>query len=107
LGKPEPATLPAESKTINTSMQYYILRCLSKMNKEENEFENEMEGVELALASQKFRMCKHILQSEEKETYTQDGRKKRIRITTCKNNCGYYKVETLFEEPVSDEAIWR
>ena len=70
-------------------------------------FENENEGVELAEASLRFKNCKHEFETEIKETYTADARKIKKKITTCKHNCGYYKVEILEEQPVNDDAIWR
>lgn len=71
----------------------------------ENEFGNEMEGVELSIAIQKTKNCKHEFEVKIVDDLTQDCRKIKKKITTCKF-CGYYKVEVLEEEPVSDDALW-
>lgn len=69
--------------------------------------ENEFEGVELAESIRKTEQCKHNLQTRIKEEITCDARKRKVKITICKKGCGYYTKETLEEEELSDNAIWR
>jgi len=73
----------------------------------QNKFEknDEMDGVELSIAIQKTRECKHEFEVKIVDGLTQDCRKIKKKITTCKF-CGYYKVEVLEEEAVSDDAMW-
>lgn len=68
-------------------------------------YNDEMNGVELAIASATFRKCEHELVSKTYERYTHDARRQLVKQTTCKK-CGLYNnIEILEEDKVKDEWI--
>ena len=68
--------------------------------------DNEFEGVELAEVIVRQEKCQHDWKERIVDGYTQDARRKKVRIRECPK-CGARIEETIWEEEVSEEAIWR
>jgi hypothetical protein len=74
----------------------------------------ESEGLALSIMSEisklereLHKLCSHAnMKTEIKEEHTQDARKRKREIKTCPD-CGFHADNIVWEEKVSDDAIWR
>lgn len=67
--------------------------------------DDEFEGVELARRAQEMNVCQHKWQTEIKDGYTTDARKKKTEIKTCQK-CGMQKQKEIYSAPISESTLW-